>query len=192
MSWKYIFNPLLKFSERSLLTVGFLSILAGSFIGHYFSLTFDGAFDAHPLPITFIDSLTENSINILVIFSVLLILGKIIYSKTRFIDILTISMIYRIPIYVSGPLISLPVFDSVANQVLANKENLENIQFETLELISILAASSVLMIFLIYSIVILVNGFRTATNLKKWQYYVFFGVVLIIAEVLSKFLINNL
>ena len=44
-------------------------------------------------------------------------------------------MIYRIPIYVSGPLINLPVFDSVANQVLANKENLENIQFETLELI---------------------------------------------------------
>ena len=192
MNWKYLFNPLLKFSERSLLILGILSIVAGSLIGHYFSLTFDGAFDTHPLQITFIESLKENAINILMVFILLLILGKIINLKTRLVDIATISMIYRIPIYISGPLINLPVFKAIADKVLANKDNLENIKFETLELFSILAASSVLMIFLIYSIVILVNGFRTATNLKKWQYYVYFAIVLIIAEVLSKTLINNL
>ncbi len=192
MNWKYLFNPLLKFSERSLLILGILSIVAGSLIGHYFSLTFDGAFDTHPLQITFIESLKENAINILMVFILLLILGKIINLKTRLVDIATISMIYRIPIYISGPLINLPVFKAIADKVLANKDNLENIKFETLELFSILAASSVLMIFLIYSIVILVNGFRTATNLKKWQYYVCFAIVLIIAEVLSKTLINNL
>lgn len=192
MNWKYLFNPLLKFSERSLLILGILSIAAGSLIGHYFSLTFDGAFDTHPLQITFIESLKENVINILLVFILLLILGKIINRKTRLVDIATISMIYRIPIYISGPLINLPVFKAIADKVLANKDNLENIKFETLELFSILAASSVLMIFLIYSIVILVNGFRTATNLKKWQYYVCFAIVLIIAEVLSKTLINNL
>ena len=192
MNWKYLFNPLLKFSERSLLILGILSIVAGSLIGHYFSLTFDGAFDTHPLQITFIESLKENAINILMVFILLLILGKIINLKTRLVDIATISMIYRIPIYISGPLINLPVFKAIAVKVLANKDNLENIKFETLELFSILAASSVLMIFLIYSIVILVNGFRTATNLKKWQYYVCFAIVLIIAEVLSKTLINNL
>ncbi len=61
-----------------------------------------------------------------------------------------------------------------------------------MELISIMAVSSILMIFLIYAIVLLVNGFRTATNLKKWQYYIYFAIALIIAEVLSKVLINNL
>ncbi len=192
MNWKYFFNPLLKFSERSLLILGILSVIAGSLIGHYFSLTFDGAFDTHPLQINLLESLKENAINILMVFILLLILGKIINPKTRLVDIATISMIYRIPIYISGPLINLPVFKTIGDKALANKDNLENIKFETLELFSILAASSVLMIFLIYSIVILVNGFRTATNLKKWQYYVYFAIVLIIAEVLSKTLINNL
>ena len=60
MNWKYLFNPLLKFSERSLLILGILSIVAGSLIGHYFSLTFDGAFDTHPLQINLLESLKEN------------------------------------------------------------------------------------------------------------------------------------
>ena len=132
MNWKYFFNPLLKFSERSLLILGILSVIAGSLIGHYFSLTFDGAFDTHPLQITLLESLKENAINILMVFILLLILGKIINPKTRLVDIATISMIYRIPIYISGPLINLPVFKTIGDKVLANKDNLENIKFETL------------------------------------------------------------
>lgn len=192
MNFKYIINPFSRVSERNLLIIGFLSIIAGSIIGKYFSVTYDGTFDAHASAITFIDSLKENAINILVVFVLLLILGKIIYPKTRFIDILTISMIYRIPIYISSTLISLPFFNNITNQVIENKDHLENIRFDTMDLFSILVVSSILMIFLIYAIVLLVNGFRTATNLKKWQYYIYFTIVLIIAEVLSKFLINKL
>lgn len=192
MNWKYIFNPFLKFSERNLLIIGVLSVIAGSLIGKYFSATYDGIFDAHSSPNTFINSLKENAINILTIFVLLVILGKVIYPKTRFIDIINISLIYRIPIYISSTLISLPLFDKISEQVLNNKDHLENLKFDTMELISILAVSSILMIFLIYAIVLLVNGFRTATNLKKWQYYIYFAIALIIAEVLSKVLINNL
>ena len=182
----------MKFSERNLLIIGVLSVLAGSLVGKYFSVTYDGIFDAHSSPNTFINSLKENAINILTVFVLLVILGKVIYPKTRFIDIINISLIYRIPIYISSPLISLPLFDKISEQVLNNKDHLENLKFDTMDLISIMVVSSILMIFLIYAIVLLVNGFRTATNLKKWQYYIYFAVVLIIAEVLSKVLINNL
>ncbi|MGA9213237.1 hypothetical protein [Kaistella sp.] len=192
MNWKYIFNPFLKFSEKHLLIVGVLSVIIGSFIGNSFSVTYDGVFDAHPSATTFMESLKENAINILAVSVLLIILGKIINAKTRIIDIFSISMIYRIPIYISGIFINIPLFNKITNKVLANKDHLENIKFDTMELVSILAASSILMILLIYSITLLVNGFRTATNLKKWQYYIYFAIVLIIAEVLSKILINSL
>lgn len=192
MNWKYLFNPFLKFPERNLLIAGFLSVIAGSLIGKYFSVTYDGIFDAHSSSTTFLDSLMENAINILVVFVLLLILGKIINPKTRLIDILNISMFYRIPIYISSTLVTLPLFDNITNQVLENKDHLENIKFDIIELFSILSVSSILIIFLIYSIVLLVNGFKTTTNLKKWQYYIYFTIFLIIAEILSKFLINNL
>ena len=192
MNWKYLFNPFVKFSEISLLIVGLISIVIGSFIGNYFSVTFDGIIDAHSASRSFLSSLKENLINVILVFIVLSILGKIINSKTRLIDILNISMIYRIPLYLSGLLINNPILKSVSDQVAANIDTPQNIKFEALELVAILAISSVLILLVIYSIVLLVKGFKTATNLKKWQHYVFFALAFILAEVFSKIIINNL
>ena len=192
MNWTIIFNPFSKFSDRTLLIVGILSVVFGSFIGYFFSITFDGILDAHSLKTDFTESLKENSINIIIVFILLLILGKIINKKTRAIDIFNISIIYRIPIYLSSPLINLPVFEEINQKVLGNKGHLDQIKFDTADLILVLATTSVLMIFLIYAIVLLVNGFRTATNLKKWQPYIYFTLILILAETLSKILFSQL
>ena len=192
MNWKYIFNPFLKLSEISLLIVGFISIVLGSFIGNYFSVTFDGIIDAHVAPTSFVTSLKENLINVILVFIVLSILGKVINSKTRLIDILNISMVYRIPLYLSALLIDMPILKSVGDKVAANIDSPQNIKFEALELVAILAISSVLILLVIYSIVLLVKGFKTATNLKKWQHYVLVAIALIAAEVFSKIIINNL
>ena len=192
MNWKYVFNPFLKFSEKSLLIVGIISILIGSFIGNYFSVTFDGIIDAHSAPTSFITSLKENLINVVLVFLVLSILGKIINSKTRLIDILNIAMIYRIPLYVSGLLINIPILKSVGEKVTANIDNPQNIKFESAELVALLAISSVLLLLIVYAIVLLTSGFKTAINLKKWQHYIFFAMALIVAEVFSKIIINNL
>ncbi|MFC6268039.1 hypothetical protein [Frigoriflavimonas asaccharolytica] len=81
MCWKIISNPFEKFSEKNLLFIGILSILVGSLCGHYFSVTFDGILDAHSSEVTFVDSLKENLINIFVLFTLLFIIGKIIYKK---------------------------------------------------------------------------------------------------------------
>lgn len=82
--------------------------------------------------------------------------------------------------------------ERVANQVLANKENLQNLQFNPTDLIIVLGFSMIMMVFLAYSIVLLANGFRTATNVKKWQHYVFFAIAIVIAEIVSKILINKI
>lgn len=192
MKWKYFFNPFLKFSEKSLLIVGLLSMVAGSFCGKYCSVTYDGVFSVHSARRTFLESLQENTANVLVVFLLLLILGKIINSKTRMIDILNISLIYRIPLYISGFFVNVPILNRVAEKIEASKDNLQNLKFDPLELIMISGISSFLILILVYAIVLLINGFRTATNLKKWQYYVAFAVVLIIGEVLSQTVIHNI
>ena len=191
MNWKYFFNPFLKFSERYLLLIGILSVIAGSFIGMICSVTFDGVFSTHPSVRTFAESLKENVINVSVVFILLLILGKIINMKTRLIDILAISMIYRIPLYLSAFFVKLPVLDRVIEKIEVHKDHLANLEFDPLELVLILGISSVLMIFLAYAVILLVNGFRTATNLKKWSYYIAFVIVLLAAEIISQTLITN-
>ncbi len=192
MKWNYFFNPFLKFSEKSLLIVGLLSMIAGSFCGTYCSVTYDGLFSVHSARRTFFESLLENTVNVLVVFVLLLILGKIINSKTRIVDILNVSIIYRIPLYISGFFVNVPILTRVAEKIEASKGNLENLKFEPLELIMISALSSVLILILVYAVVLLTNGFRTATNFKKWQYYVAFAVVLIIGEILSQTIIHNI
>lgn len=191
MNWKYFFNPFLKFSERYLLLIGILSVIAGSLIGMIISVTFDGVFSIHPAARTFAESLKENTINVSVVFISLLILGKIINRKTRLIDILAISMIYRIPLYLSAFFVKLPVLDRVIEKIEVHKDHLANLKFDPMELVLILGISSVLMIFLAYAVILLVNGFRTATNLKKWPYYIAFVIVLLAAEVISQTLITN-
>lgn len=191
MIWKYIFNPFLKYSEKTLIIIGIISIMLGSLCGSYFRVSFDGIFDAHlSASITFLDSLKENLINVFVVFILLSILAKILYKKSRIIDILSLSMIYRIPIYLMTLFISNPMLASVNDKIMKDIENPVNIDFSIWEMTVLAGVSIVTIVLLVYAIVLLTNGFKTATNLKKWQNYIWFAAALIIGEIVSKMLIN--
>ena len=191
MIWKYIFNPFLKYSEKTLIIIGIVSIMLGSLCGIYFMVSFDGIFDAHlSASITFLDSLKENMINVFVVFILLSILAKILYKKSRIIDILSLSIIYRIPIYLMTLFISNPMLASVNDKIMKDIENPVNIDFSIWEITVLAGVSIVTIVLLVYAIVLLTNGFKTATNLKKWQNYIWFAVALITGEIVSKMLIN--
>ena len=191
MIWKYIFNPFLKYSEKTLIIIGIVSIMLGSLCGSYFMVSFDGIFDAHlSASITFLDSLKENMINVFVVFILLSILAKILYKKSRIIDILSLSIIYRIPIYLMTLFISNPMLASVNDKIMKDIENPVNIDFSIWEITVLAGVSIVTIVLLVYAIVLLTNGFKTATNLKKWQNYIWFAVALITGEIVSKMLIN--
>ncbi len=192
MNWKTIFNPFEKFDEKPLLLFGIAITLIGSFFGFFFQVSYDGVLDAHQNSVTFIGSLKENTVNIFSIFVVLLVLGKIINRRTRIIDILNTSLVSRLPIYLTATFVNNPAMEKVANQVLENKDNLQNFQFNPTDLVVIMGISMVMMVLLCYFIVFLVNGFRTATNVKKWQHFVLFAIAIVVAEIISKFLIYNL
>ncbi len=190
MNWKIIFNPFSKFSEIQLLIFGIVITLLGSFIGYYFGVTYDGVLDVHVSQNIFIDSVLENIINIFSVFIVLFILGKFINSKTRFIDILNAVLISRIAFYIVALFTNTPKMDEITTKIVENIENPEKMNLLTSEMaiLSIFTIFSLLM--LAYFVVLLVFGFKTATNLKKWQHWLLFGVAIILSEIISKTLFS--
>jgi hypothetical protein len=192
MNWKIIFNPFSKFSEIQLLIFGVLITFLGSFIGSHFGVIFDGVFDVHVYEISIIKGILVNLINVFSVFILFLILGKIINSKTRIIDILNVSLISRLPIYLVGIFANNSKMNSITEDLMKGINEPEKLNLPTADLIFIMIFSSTMMIFLIYSIVLMVFGFKTATNIKKWQHYVFFAIAIVAAEIISKILISNI
>ncbi|UOE40633.1 hypothetical protein MTP09_12095 [Chryseobacterium suipulveris] len=192
MNWKLFFNPFEKFSEIQLLVFGIIITILGSFIGSSLGVIYDGVFDVHVYQTTFAKAILVNFINILSVFVPLLILGKIINSKTRIIDILNVSLISRFPIYIAGLLANNEKMNGITENILKEINTPEKLQIPTTDLIYLMVFSSLMMILLVYSIVLMFSGFRTATNVKKWQHFIFFAIAIIVAELISKVTIGSL
>lgn len=190
MNWKLLFNPFGIYSEKQLLISGILITLAGSFVGSLFNVTFDGLLDVHQYETDFLTSLKENSINVACIFIVLFVLGKLINRKTRVIDILNTAMVSRFPQYISAVITALPVLKKVEDEVISHQGDLQHLNFQPMDLMLLFVISMILLAITAYYITLLVNGFRTAVNAKKWQHFVGFAIALIIAEIISKLLIS--
>ncbi|GEN76116.1 YIP1 family protein [Chryseobacterium hagamense] len=190
MNWKLLFNPFGIYSEKQLLVSGILITLAGSFVGSLFNVTFDGVLDVHQYETDFLTGLKENGINIACIFLVLFILGKLINRKTRAVDILNTSMVSRFPQYISALITALPVLKKVEDEIISHQGDLQHLNFQSLDLMLLFIISILLLALTAYYITLLVNGFRTSVNAKKWPHFAGFAVALIIAEILSKLLIS--
>jgi hypothetical protein len=193
MNWKIIFNPFTKFSEKQLLIFGIISTIAGSLIASLVDVTFDGLIDVHINPeMTFLKSLKENGILILLITILLFAFGKIINPKTRFIDNLNSAFLFRIPFYVAALLTSLPVMNRVSEEVMKNVNSIENLNLQTSDIIIMLLISVVTIGLIAYAITLLFQGFKTATNAKKAVHYVVFGILIFVGEIISSYIFSIL
>lgn len=190
MNWKTIFNPFSKFTEIQLLIFGTVLTILGSFIGYYFGVTYDGVLDVHVYQNSFIDNVLENIINIFFLFAVLCPLGKFINPKTRIVDILNAVLISRVAIYIVALFTNNTRMEEINTRIIENIENPEkmNLQGSDMAILSAYAVVSLLM--LAYFVTLLVFGFKTATNLKKWQHWLLFGIAIIFAEIISKSLVT--
>lgn len=191
MNWRILLNPFVKFSETQLLVIGIIAAIGGSLIASTFGITYDGIIDVHIIEeITFLSSIKQNFVLLLLITVLLFILGKIINPKTRFIDILNSSLLFRIPFYISALLVSLPMMTRLEKEVAKNINSLDKINIEPADLIGILLISILLIGLLIYAITLLFQGFKTATNAKKPAHYISFAVTILLAEMLSKIVLS--
>lgn len=189
MNWKIIFNPFSKYSETQLLIAGIVITILGSLVGSHFDVSFDGVLDVHVNENTFLSSVTENLINIFSVIAVLFILGKIINSKTRFIDILNMTMLSRIPLYLLGTITNNSKINDITQKIIDSIDYPQkmNLLPEEMAILAVFTVVSFLM--MAYFIVLLIFGFKTATNTKKWQHWIFFAVTIILAEIISKSLL---
>ena len=194
---KTLFNPFEQFSERPLILFGIAATIVLSMTGAFFNARFDGVIDLHfSTPTFFINTLSDNAVNVVVLSLALFTLGKIRNTKTRFIDVFSASLISRIPYYF------LPFFNW-NNLILIETQKLmqqfltvqpgavpqfDNVQMATLVLFAVIS-----IVFLAWFIYLLYQGYKVATNAKGGVGIVLFGVTIIIAEIVSKiifYLIN--
>ncbi|MBO9619006.1 MAG: hypothetical protein J7539_08230 [Niabella sp.] len=190
LNWKTIFNPFEKFTERQLFICGLATSVIGSFLFWFFKQSNDGIYHIGPEPgISFTKTLAETTICILLPCVLLTFVGKLINSKTRSIDLLNATMIHRIPLTTGIWIIQLPFIKISTNEIMAAIKNnaVQSLPGSTLWISTL--SSMLLLLLFVYAIVLLVNGFKTAVNVKKRGQYVVFAVTLILAEVIYRFLL---
>jgi hypothetical protein len=185
---KILLNPFEKYNELLLLVFGIILTVAGSILAFYCNARFDGVLDLHfGEGVTLWDPFIDNTINIVSLFIFLFTLGLIINRKTRVIDVFTTILIARVPFY----LLSLVNCTNIMVRIQSNIDpaNLYNITFSSSELIILILFSLVSILFLVWFVVLLYNGFKTATNIKQTSHKVMFGVTILLAEILSKIIL---
>lgn len=130
-----------------------------------------------------IEILINNSIIIALAVVVFFILGILFNSKTRWIDIFHTVAISLLPMIFVVALMSIPTYKSA---IVSSVENPAEIMNNTKYLIITTTLSLVILPLVVWSVVLLFNGFRTATHSRKWQPIVLFFIVLFLMNALTQ------
>ncbi|WP_374440970.1 hypothetical protein [Epilithonimonas sp.] len=177
MNWKTIFNPFGRFDERILLCVGILFFIVliplCFWTGTYFSSIFRLA---HPQNIDVKNIILHNVISFVSAILVLYGLGLLFYRKTRIIDIANTVLLSQIPLIIILPLEKVFYIKKVGERVVAY-QNHPTGAFPFFDFIVMIFIILITLGALIYSFILLYNGFRTAANIKKWQQITIFCLV---------------
>ena len=184
----------MNYTEKQLVFVGLLFLLLGGYLATLFNGRLDGVIDMHFVEkVTFLQSYGDLLISIVTVTLLLFALGKYINTKTRFIDMVTTGLISKIPFYFL-------LFFNINNTVFTITEKLMNDaipkgktpNLALSDMIILIALSIVTLLFLVWSIVLLFNGFKTATNAKGSKQIILFAITILISEIISKILISIL
>ena len=193
---KILFNPFEQFSERPLILFGIAATIVLSMTSAYFNARFEGVLDLHFSNATYLlDTLLDNTMNVVILSLTLYTLGKFRNNKTRFIDIFTASLISRIPYYFipffNWNNIILNESDKLLQQFLTVKPGVVP-QFETIQMITLAVFSLVSILFLAWFLSLLYKGYKIATNAKGTIEIVFFVGTILVAEIISKIIFSLL
>lgn len=180
MNWKTIFNPFLRFDDKSLLFAGLASVTVVFLIAYFFGYQTDSLF--HFRFISPEDALWKIILETLAIYvlniAVFFIFGKIINKRTRLIDIINPIFISQITVIFLLFLSEIPLIKNAQKQILDSVGN-QTYEIEPITLLIITVNSFFSLAISAYGLAILYNGFKTATNLKNWPHIVIFVILLI-------------
>lgn len=186
MNWKTIFNPFGKFDDIHLLIVGTVFFTINFFGCFYSGMINDSIFHLSMLDDnqTIWDIVQVNSISYSLAIVILFVLAKFINRRARIIDIINTVLISQIPLIVTMPMMALPFYKEANTNITTNAGNVASLSVTDLAIVSI--GACVTLPFLVYSFVLYYNGFKTATNIKKWQHIVAFVIVSFFITIVSQ------
>lgn len=174
MSWPTIFNPFSKLNEKIILSIGILFFVINIIICYFGNIVNDAVFHYSSLRNPEWGNIIKtNFLSSAILILVLFTLGKIINKRTRIIDIVNSVLFSQIPLILIIPINKLPFIENTLNAV----SKIEPNKTQTLPITDLLLLTVygfAIMLLLIYSFTLLYNGFKTATNIKKWQHIVIF------------------
>ncbi len=186
-------NPFEIYSENKLIIFGSLITTLFSYVAFLLYFRMDGLMDIHFADQVLIHQpLLDNFINILTCSILLYALGLYLNKKTRFIDILATSIIARVPLY---PLLLLNINNILkdASKSMIESSTPENIEHFSPEALTITLIFALLALAaLVWYMILLYKGFKTATNSKGNKPIALFIIMVLIIEITSKFLIHSL
>lgn len=190
-----LINPFKKYQENTLLSIGIAATIIGSLLAYVFFVRFDGAIDLHFTPdINLSQPFIDNSINIITVFLILFLLAKYHNKKTRAIDILNAVLIARIPFYLLTLLNINNTISTTTEQMMLVVEDAIQINMAAMPMNAIIILSIFGLLSLgalVWSIFLLYNGYKIASNNKENKNIVFFFLALIVAEIITKIIIIN-
>lgn len=184
-------NPFEKNSEKHLIFLGISFFIIGSLMAFFFNSRFDNFLHMAPVEsIRLYQPFVDNIIILTCLFIFFLLAGKMIYPKTRAVDILAIILIGNAPFY----LMSLTNINDLTTKstdaiLLAMEGAPEDISGFYLLYLTIVGIISLAV--LVWIVALLWNGFKTASNAKGIKAVVLFILALIITTVVT-YLIPNI
>lgn len=189
---KNLFNPF-HLSEKKLLPFGIVTLLIGAYLGFVFNSRFDGVIDLHfTEKVSFFQPLSDLLIAIATLSVILYLIGLYINKKTRLLDLFLAVLIAKIPFYL------LPLFNignkmqEVSNKIVALINPKSDLQLLPNEILLLILSSIISLLAIIWSIILLYNGFKTATNSKETKHSILFVIGLLFSEIVSKIIIHFL
>ncbi|MBO9594718.1 MAG: hypothetical protein J7599_17575 [Niabella sp.] len=189
-NWKTVFNPFERYPEKNLAIAGIVSLLLSVLLFWWAGQTNDGVYHVSPKAgLSLAGALSEAIVCTLLVCGLLAALGKAINPRTRIIDVLNATLIHRIPLTIGILILQLPFIKSVMDQILLAVKNnrLETLSGSALWISTVVGL--LMTAFLVYAIVLLVNGFRTAVHARKAIHYLGFAAALIVAEIIYRLLL---
>ena len=195
MNWQSIFNPFSRYSEKQLFFVGFVFLIVNSIICFFTKTQMDSILHFTPnstlsLQTAFLFVIISCSTATLFLFLIALLINK----RTRFIDIVTTVLISQVPNFFILLVTKFSGMNEVAKKFTTVSTN-KMTTFETADILLLFVFSLIVLAFVVYAMVLLYNGFKTATNFKKWYHISLFVIsslfFMLLHQVYVPTLLNN-
>jgi hypothetical protein len=170
-----------------------MALIVGAILGLLFNSRFDGAIDLHfAEKVTVFEVFSDLLIAITTLVVTLYLIGLFINKKIRILDILIAVLVAKVPFYI------LPLFNignkmnEVSNKIIALSNPKSDFELLPNEILFLILSTIIALLAITWSVILLYNGFKTATNAKETKHSVLFVIGLLLSEIISKIIIHFL